>query len=215
MQNIIRPVISIVGPGYRAQFTEARLMSPQEVSANIHAAGTTSPARFNGHWFICGDCSTEFFEQVVNASANEVAVEYRMSRNSRGAEFLVITHQFESLQHRFLLPLWASRVPDFIEAIDRGVAGFSFGNNGSEEAALLGDEPMKDFAIQVLAGHQAPTAEQATALVEAMPEAVQLFSAPNTVPSIVEGREVSEVSLSVLIQGIPLTGITGDTNPLH
>lgn len=202
MREIIRPVFSIDGLGFRTQFTEARLMSPKEVAASIRTEGTTFPTQFEGHWFICGDCSSAFYERVLTASAQEVMVEYRLQQTPDGAEFLLITHQVDSLQHRFLLPLLATRTPEFVKAIDRGVAGFSFGNNGAGEAALLGDTAIKNFAERVLAGYETPTTEQVSALSEGLPEALRVFFEPSLVQSMVEGCSVVEVSLSVLVEGI-------------
>lgn len=215
MREIIRPIISIDGLGFRAQFTQARLMSPEEVAANIRTEGTTFPAQFEGHWFICGDCSSAFYARVLKASSREVMVEYRLQQTSDGAEFLLITHQVDSLQHRFLLPLLASRTPEFVKAIDRGMAGFSFGNNGAGEAALLGDTAIKNFAERVLAGYESPTAAQVSALSEAMPEALRGFFEPSLVPSMVEGCSITEVSLSVVVEGIAPAEIAGVRNRLH
>lgn len=215
MQEIIRPILSITGPGYRAQFTEARLMSPSEVARNIRTEGSSFTKRFEGHWFVCGDCSSAFYQRLLNAPAQEVLCEYRTQRTSDGAQLLVITHQVDDLQHRFVLPLWASRTTEFVRAIDQGLAGFSFGNNGSEEAALLGDTPLRNFAQEVLAGYQPPTAAQAAALSQGMPETLQLFGEPTAVPSLIAGRAVIEVSLSALVEGITPAVSTAVKHPLH
>ena len=186
--------------GHRAQYTMGRLMSPNEVEEATEDYDHQTRQRVRGHWSLCGDCSQEMFDNI--AQLRNVALRHSLGvfQRNDGTKFLVVTHQLGSAQHRFLVPMWDPRVPDFLDAVSSGRYSISLARKGDTQAVVLSLTADAPFALE-LRKHlnmSMPEPQQLHALLRAMPEWMETAAEPEHFPNLMEGAAVTDVSLSIV-----------------
>ena len=184
---------------HRAQYTMARLMSPEEVEEATEDHDQRTRQRVRGHWFLCGDCSQEMFDNI--AQLRNVALRHSLvvfQRND-GTKFLVVTHQLGSAQHRFLVPMWDPRVPDFLDAVSSGRYSISLARKGDTQAVVLSADADAPLAIE-LRKHlmPMPDPQQLQSLLRALPHFMETVATPEEFPNLQEGLAITDVSVSIV-----------------
>ncbi len=190
--------------GHRAQYTMGRLMSPEEVEEATEDYDYLTRQHVRGHWFLCGDCSQEMFDGI--ARQGEAALRYSLGVSQRGddAKFLVITHQLGNAQHRFLVPMWDPRVPNLLEAFSQGQTSISLARKGDTQAVVLSLTADAPFALE-LRKHldmYMPDPQRLQALLRAMPEWMETAAEPEQFPNLIEGLDITDVSVSIVFDAM-------------
>lgn len=185
---------------HRAQYTMARLMSPEEVEEATEDHDQRTRQRVRGHWFLCGDCSQEMFDDI--ARQGDVAIRHALGVFQRGdgTKFLVVTHQLGNAQHRFLVPMWDPRVPNLLDALSQGQTSISLARKGDTQAVVLSataDAPLTLELRKHLDMH-IPGPQQLQRLLQALPKLMETAAEPENFPELIEGVAVTDVSLSVV-----------------
>lgn len=184
---------------HRAQYTMARLMSPEEVEEATEDHDQRTRQRVRGHWFLCGDCSQEMFDNI--AQLRNVALRHSLGvfQRNDGTKFLVVTHQLGSAQHRFLVPMWDPRVPDFLDAVSSGRYSISLARKGDTQAVVLSADADAPLAIE-LRKHlmPMPDPQQLQSLLRALPHFMETVATPEEFPNLQEGLAITDVSVSIV-----------------
>ena len=200
MHTTDNPIYEIQKTSHRAQYTVGRLMSPEQVDQATQGYDYLTRQRLRGHWSLCGDCSQEMFDNI--AQLRNVALRHSLGvfQRNDGTKFLVVTHQLGSAQHRFLVPMWDPRVPDFLDAVSSGRYSISLARKGDTQAVVLSLTADAPFALE-LRKHlnmSMPEPQQLHALLRAMPEWMETAAEPEHFPNLMEGAAVTDVSLSIV-----------------
>ncbi|WP_404299908.1 hypothetical protein [Alicycliphilus denitrificans] len=189
---------------HRAQYTMARLMSPQEVEEAAKDHDQRTRQRVRGHWFLCGDCSQEMFDDI--ARQGDVALRHALGVIQRddGTKFLVVTHQLGNAQHRFLVPMWDPRVPDLLDAVSLGRYSISLARKGDTQALVLSAAANAPLAAELQKHLDMPTPDtpQLQALLRALPRFMETAAEPEHFPNLMEGVKVTDVSLSIVFDAM-------------
>ena len=181
----------------------ATLMSPAEVDEATQERPFEVKARTKGHWVLCGDVSSEMFQQLKAESSPGSCVRITGFTSSDGFPYWVITHQVMRHQHRFILSLVDPNVKALLESISTsGLLSFSMGNDGGDEAVVF-CQPFKPSVftplLKMCRGND--ISAQRESLYE-MPLVLDEASKPQTVPSLLEGLAVNHVCVSMLLPKI-------------
>lgn len=189
---------------HRAQYTMGRLMSPEEVEEAAKDHDQRTRQRVSGHWFLCGDCSQEMFDDI--ARQGDVALRHALGVIQRddGTKFLVVTHQLGNAQHRFLLPMWDPRVPDLLDAVNLGRYSISLARKGDTHALVLSADANAPLAAE-LRKHldmPMPDPQQLQRLMQALPKLMETAAEPESFPQLMEGASVTDVSLSIVFDAV-------------
>lgn len=184
---------------HRAQYTMGRLMSPEEVDKATEDYDHLTRQRVGGHWFLCGDCSQEMFDDI--GRQGEAALRYSLGVSQRGDDikFLVVTHQLGNAQHRFLVPMWDPRVPNLLEAFSQGQTSISLACKGDTQAVVLSADADAPLAIE-LRKHlmPMPDPQQLQSLLRALPHFMETVATPEEFPNLQEGLAITDVSVSIV-----------------
>jgi hypothetical protein len=185
---------------HRAQYTMGRLMSPEEVEEATEGYDPQVQSRIRGHWFLCGDCSQEMFDDIVEQG--DVALRHSLGVFQRGdgSKFLVVTHQLGNAQHRFLVPMWDPRVPDLLDAVSLGRYSISLARKGDTHALVLSADANAPLAagLRKHLDMPMPDPQQLQRLLQALPKLMETAAEPENFPELIEGVAVTDVSLSVV-----------------
>lgn len=189
---------------HRAQYTMGRLMSPEEVGDAIKGYDGQTRQHLRGHWVLCGDCSQEMFDDI--ARLGDVGLRHALGVFQRddGTTFLVVTHQFRNMQHRFLVPGWDPRLHDFLQAVSQGGYSISLSRKGDSQALVLSGTPDAPLALK-LRKHlnmSMPEPQQLSALLRGLPQLMETAAEPEDFPNLMEGVKVTDVSLSIVFDAM-------------
>lgn len=189
---------------HRAQYTMGRLMSPEEVGEATEDYDGQTRQHLRGHWVLCGDCSQEMFDDI--ARLGDVGLRHALGvfQQDDGTTFLVVTHQFRNTQHRFLVPGWDPRLPDFLQAVSKGCYSISLARKGDTQALVLSGTPDALLALK-LRKHlnmSMPEPQQLNALLRGLPQLMETAAEPEDFPNLMEGVKVTDVSLSIVFDAM-------------
>ena len=204
MHTLHSNILDIQKTGHRAQYTVGRLMSPEEVEQATEGHDPLKRRRVRGHWLLCGNCSQEMFDDI--ARQGEAALRYSLGVSQRGddTKFLVLTHQLENAQHRFLVPLCDPRVPDFLNALSQGRITIALARKGDTQAVVLSLTADAPFALE-LRKHldiYVPDPQRLQALLRAMPQWMETAAEPEQFPNLMEGLAITDVSVSIVFDAM-------------
>lgn len=188
-----------VSEGSQAPFYPARLMTPAEVIEAIANNPPEVQERAKGKWHLCGDVSMPMFAVLTAAVREEVAMRVDSFSTPAGARYGVVSHQVNGFVHRFLLPLYEPRVAEFVMAMRTGELAFLLGNDGEENALLVGP-PVRGNGLAPLLSvvKPFPRAKLHDVLAE-LPKVINTVKQPSQVMSLRHPEPVIDVSLSVLL----------------
>ena len=117
----------------------ARLMSPAEVEIGTADSPEFTRERTRGHWVLCWDVSSEMYQELKTDSSPGSFVRITGFASPGGFNYWVMTHQAKTHQHRFILSLVDPNVKALLDCITTsGVLSFSMGNDGGDDALILG-----------------------------------------------------------------------------
>lgn len=199
IMNTQKLILSLEHDSCDIQVTRARLMSPEQVRLATRGHELESHARFDGHWFFCGDCSEALFTRITDRP-DSVRTGWAYCSDSAGGCFLLLAHQAGVSQHRFVMPLWDDRMPELLASIATGKYSVSLGRAEKRDAAIVKGERMRDFANRILSERRTPDAKQIRASLILLPSTLMSLTGPECLRSLIPGVEVTDLSMSVLIE---------------
>jgi hypothetical protein len=179
-----------------ASLQSARLMAPEEVSSSL--SGRRGEAdRLSGHWFLCGDVSDRFHEL---AKGRHDLISFRVSafHSPDDLSYSVITHQLQEAQHRFVLPLYEAQMAKCLRQATTLPLAFSLGHDASDRAVIQMPPTLASALAPLLALHLPLTRQRALLAVEEFPKVLGAACELDQVPTLFQGCEVREVSVSAL-----------------
>lgn len=182
-------------------FFPARLMTPAEVTVAVADGPTEVQKRTEGKWHLCGDVCNAAFATFSEATRWETAMRISGFRSPVGAAYGVVSHQVRGHAHRFLLPLYETRVVDFLTEVERGgELGFLLGREGNSQALLIEPQPggLSGFG-PLLAMSASPNMDNGAEVISELSEVIRAVSQPAQVPSLRKGERVVSVDVSVLM----------------
>jgi hypothetical protein len=94
----------------------AVLMNPVEVDAASKNHPTEVHHKLHGQWMLVGAVNEEMFLAFKANAGNDVATHLNVLPTLAGATYGIVTSQIGAHQHRFVLPLFDSRVVEFLTA---------------------------------------------------------------------------------------------------
>lgn len=177
------------------------LMTPSEVAAaTSNRPGELSRAL--SRWTMCGDIAPSVFE-LLRATQMLKGANERVTAFSSGAglHYATFTHQVGAFQHRYLAPLFDSRVIQCLEDVcSEGALGYSLGGETDEAIvwrSVLGPRdfvPLKALCARVPEGQEEQVLEEyVTVLREARD--------PERIPTLLTGTPVRFVSVTAVPPG--------------
>jgi hypothetical protein len=174
-----------------------RLMSPQEVQAAT-SQRMEIPDGIRSCWYLCGDITEELWYAINNSSNINKGFCLNALTRHDGGSYVIFTFQLRDMQCRFLLSVRDKKVINFLDNAQKTGIWLSLGRDDGNQAILqpflLSPEhlrPISDFAksCNVMAPEEA--------LVDFRLAAFEVIK-PVTVPSILQGFEIRQVSLSII-----------------
>jgi hypothetical protein len=130
---------------------------------------------------------------------DEVGVRLTAYDTPAGGSYAVVSHQIFGWVHRFVLPLYEPKVQALLMGLQKEELGFSFGNEGEQDAVLL-QCPLGGpaFAPLLAKTNPLPLATLADVLAE-LPKVISVINQPEQVPSLRRGERVTDVSVSAVL----------------
>lgn len=202
MHTIHSNIREIQKTSHRALYTVGRLMSPEEVEQATEGHAPLKRRRVRGHWLLCGNCSQQMFDAIARENEDSLRYAFGVFASTEGTQFMLVTHQLESTQHRFLVPLWDPRVPDFLDALSQGRITIALARKGDTQALVW--PAAADAALaQRLRNHlHVPGQQQLQALQQTLPELIEQAAEPQQLPTLVERQAVTDVSVSIVFDAL-------------
>lgn len=185
--------------GQSKYISVGRLMSPPEVESATRDRGAMEKEWVKDRWILCGDMHESMFDALDVDSGSNLPSRISVFDSPGENKYLVLTHQYQNHQHRFLLPLWDPSIARFIHAMDKGSLGFLLGRNGQSRALLVPGiqsaaelKVLQDFCTK-------PAPDRLAFMLGEMPLAMVTIAQLEAIPRLVDTEEVTEVSVSVLM----------------
>ena len=190
------------GPGQRARLFPATIMSPDEVQVGMPSQQQSVAEQLRGHWMLCGDVDHRMFELLISSKVYQVGHRASAFTSPSGSGYALFTHQIDSHQHRYVLPLWCERVRRYLDALQQAPYAFMLGDEGKSAGWVLPGLVTADelAPLRELCQTQPPMSEE---LLAELPKAVVVLSAPDAIPSVLAHARVEAVSLSVVVPRMP------------
>ena len=183
-------------------FAPARLMSPAEVKNAIRDRDAREIDSIGARWMICGDIKASTFDALKARGSSPIPFRLSAFKSTFGNAYVVMTHQVDNHQHRFVLSLQDPDVRSFIDAAARQPHGFMLGRAGGRDALVIpGLSGPAAFSPLRALFTAADEGDAARCLAE-LPIVMTTLGRCDAIPSFESGHTVSEVSVSVLV---PLT----------
>ena len=197
-------IYEIQKTGHRAQYTMGRLMSPEEVEEATEDYDYLTRQHVRGHWFLCGDCSQEMFDDIVRKGDATLRHALGVIQRDDGTKFLVVTHQLGNAQHRFLVPMWDPRVPDLLDAVSLGRYSISLARKGDTQALVLSAEANAPLSKELRKHLDIPMPEpqQLQALLRALPQLMETAAETEHFPNLEQGLVITDVSVSIVFDAM-------------
>lgn len=175
-----------------------RILSPEQMQAGGCDLETIALARSDNAWTLCGDVSAQMFEALKSAKS-PTSIAYRVTvLGERKQQYLVLTHQVGSMQHRFVLPLYESAVQEFLAHAVRQRVWFALANNGGDDAMILrANDHHRDLKPVLAMAKKLNSDEKDAALLGLLDAALEL-SRPACIPSCLDGYRVTAVSTTLI-----------------
>lgn len=175
------------------------LMSPAEVATATHGREEAVYKALE-RWTLCGDVSPSAFHVMEYVTKVERANERLTAFSSpAGFGYAMFTHQVGAFQHRYLVPLFDSRVTECLDDITTdGTLGFSLAGDDSQAIVWRTVLGPRDFLpLKVMCG-EVPHGQEELALEEYARLLAEARD-PARIPSVLDGVTVKYASVS----GIP------------
>jgi hypothetical protein len=176
-------------------FYSSRLMCPEEVASATANQPPQVREATKGNWTLSGDVCPEMFALLGTSELTHFPVRLTGFRSSSGMTYGVLTHQIAHFQSRIVLHLSDPRVRQFLEAMAETSVVFMLGNDGTEQAVLVGSPLQPAMFLPLLAMTAEPLEDQSEALLEEIPLVMLEMGKPATIPSLTAGRSVHHVSV--------------------
>ena len=174
-------------------------MDPLEVKKAVENRPSAVGSWTESKWYLCGDAKTELFSMFKADFRESVAIRLTAYDTPAGGSYAVISHQIYGWTHRFVLPLYESKVREMLLGLQSAKLGFMFGNEGEKDAVLL-HCPLDAPAFLPLLAKTNPLRNSTLEDVLAeLPQVIRAMNEPNQVPSLRRGERVTDVSVSAVL----------------
>lgn len=198
-ENAAFPSFDVPFRDSQGSFFPARLMDPVEVKKAVENRPPEVGGWTSEKWYLCGDVRSELFTLLKAEVRDAIAVRLTAYSTPAGGHYAVVSHQLFGWAHRFLLPLYESKVHEMLMEMQKAELGFLFGNEGAQDAVLM-RSPLSRGAFAPLLAMTNPLPKESLHLVLAeLPRVISAMNQPTQVPSLRRGERVEDVSVSVVL----------------
>lgn len=172
---------------------QGRLMAPEDALGIVSDVDMRQHVMDEQPWFLVGDSPLGMRKKVSDGASTLIHV---WVRGDKVARYLVIAHQTEGLQHRFVLPLYEPKVKTFVASSLLQPCWFSLGDADNPESVLLPMQLPQALCIELMTQLQNLSNEQRkSALISLRPD-IRRFAELDAFPSLIEAFDLSQVSVS-------------------
>jgi hypothetical protein len=193
------PTLDVPFRGTQGSFFPARLMDPLEVKTAIENRPPEVGSWTNGKWCLCGDVRSELFAMFKAEFRDAIAVRLTAYTTPAGGHYAVVSHQLFGWAHRFVLPLYETKVQQMLIEMQKAELGFLFGNEGAQEAVLTRSPLSRTAFAPLLAMTNPLPKESVLNVIAELPRVISAMNLPKQVPSLRRGEKVEDVSVSVVL----------------
>lgn len=211
--------INLLAPGRTAgesfpmHLSEGTILTPAQVNEILLGRNETENSRLKNRWMLCGDVSRTMHERLRHAELKDLLSAVSVIGDLSQGLYVVLTHQLEDMQHRFVMPVYEPMVAQFVKSLETDDYVVALGAEGGNEALVVAGLPnegwprTREFLPEV-ARH--PLNE----MVEAFGPTVTDIARLDTLPAL-GGREVRQLSLSVVLPTTATKLAFADTTVAH
>lgn len=147
---------------------------------------------------LCGDVSEKMFSLLKDtANPRNLAVRATVFGEQKN-QYLVITHQIESLQHRFILPLYEPAVQELLAHAITQPIWFCFSNDGGSDSFIVRSTPQVTNFRPVLAMAPKIDGKDRPDVLAKLLDATLELAHPVRIPSCIAGCRVTQVSTTLI-----------------
>lgn len=114
--------------------SSGRVMRPEQVEESL--ADRPNVRNAVGGWYLCGDVLREMFDALV-AKQGDFAMQATVFQGGPSGNYCIFTQQVETLQHRFVLPLYEPSVIELLQSLRDNPVQLSLGRQSEDAAVLL------------------------------------------------------------------------------
>jgi hypothetical protein len=175
-----------------------RVMDPNQVEEATTSYPGNAAAALQGRWFLCGDVRQDLFERIAELGKLSMPLRVSGFTSPAGATYAVLSHQIDTMCHRFLLPLFEPRVLALFTAVESQPSGFMLGCNGTEKAAVLNSHIDRKVCRPLLSLARPLSSAMLSNAIAELPLVIASIRSPERVPSIWPGVSIETVSVSVI-----------------
>ncbi|MGY2490190.1 hypothetical protein [Cupriavidus sp. CP313] len=176
----------------------ARIMAPTELTEALAEKLQLQQLLANAGWCICGDMSSRMFDALSQLS-EAPPIRFTGFAGSRGGNYAAITHQVQSCQHRFLLPLYDEKVGGFLRSLEESLFQVSLGRQGQENALVLRGECPWSHVVPLIEMLQHPSDISASSATLELKEVLAALARFDAIPSNDIETAVDDLSISFVL----------------
>lgn len=201
------------GESFPLYVSEATLLTPVQVNDILLGRDDRERQRLKDKWMLCGDAICGMLERIELAGEEEVASATSVIGDHSSGLYVVLTHQLDDMQHRFVLPAYEPVVASFLESLPRDKYVVTLGAEGSSRALVLNGRQNDGWARarELL---QKERSHSLVETVESFGPTVAGIGRLDTLPSL-GAQEVRKLSLSVILPTQAVALAFADTKVSH
>lgn len=211
--------INLIAPGRAAgesfpiHVSDGTILTPAQVNEVLLGRNVAESSQLKDKWMLCGDVSRKMHDRLRHAALRDLPSSVSALGDMSKGVYVVLTHQLEDMQHRFVMPVYEPVVARFLQAVGTDDYVIALGAEGGVEALVVPGLPnegwsrAREFLPQVAQHPLQP-------MVEAFGPSVSGLARLDTL-SALGGQEVRQLSLSVVLPADATMLMATDTTVAH
>jgi len=181
-------------------YARGHLLSPNPMDVTSQALQIELGEELKGNWLMCG-VGSETMYRLAKQAPKELREGWARFMDSDRRQFVVLAHQAGGAQHRLLIPVWDRRLPAIMEAMNGSHLKLVLQRPGTSQTLLIAVKPNKSFGHEVRLAFQPLDDRQRADAAAALSGLLDSLGQAHAVPSLIRGQKVTEVSVSVVMEG--------------
>lgn len=187
------------GAKNRSRLHTALIFTPSEVESNFRQFTEEGLAKISGHWMLLGAVNEELYSRLEANGGNDIAAQLVVLPVLSGAKYTVLTCQLGNFQHRFVLPMYETKVVELLTIAITSPLSIYLESTGQVRQGIAYDCPLQSTRFQQARSEcQSISTYKKDDYIIEFPSVVSALASTEIVPSL--NREtVRDVDVSFYI----------------
>ena len=176
----------------------ANLLNPDEVDLATRESPAEEREPLRGQWLLDGTVSRKMYVDVSGNFPCDLAAALTVFPTPMGAAYAVIATRIGAGEHRFVLPLFETKVLDFLSSLSRGPLNIRLGTEDGVDGRKYDCDVSQGFVEWVIDVGRSLDLQNIDEFMAELPTVLSAVRIPNLTPGSPKGNDIGEVYVSVL-----------------